>query len=213
MRKLLILGASGHARVIADATRATGAFTIVGLIDRDRPRGEQVDGMEVLGDDSLLPAIMASAPDLQLVIGIGDNGIRQKVANNVGPSRFATIVHPAAVLASDVDVGAGAFVAASATINCGARIGAHAVINTGACVDHDCIVGDFSFIAPGAVLAGGVRIGSGAFVGVGASVVPMVEIGDGAMIGAGAAVTRTVSPGVTVVGVPARPILAVRNHD
>ncbi len=206
MRPLLIIGASGHGRVIADAARAAGGYLQLGFVDKTLPPGSVVDGLRVLGDDSDIPRIVGENPGVQAIVGIGCNRTREDIVAKATGLAFCTVVHPAATIAPDVEIGPGSFVAASATINCGSTIGAHAVVNTGACVDHDCRIGDFGFVSPGATLAGSVDVGPRAFVGSGATVLPNIAIGQGAVVGAGAAVIRPVDDGVTVVGVPARPL-------
>lgn len=209
MPALVIFGASGHARVIIDATRRLGTFHLVGILDSQRPAGDVVDGLTVLGADDKLPGLRSSHAGLVGVIGVGDNRQRRAVAESVlagAPDfTFASVVHPAAVVAADVTIGAGAFLAAGAVVNTGSRIGNHAVVNTNAGVDHDCLVDDFAFVGPGAALAGTVRVHRNAFVGTGAAIAPNVTIGADAIVGAGAVVLQDVAPGTTVVGVPARP--------
>jgi len=208
MQKLIIFGASGHARVIADAVRRSAIFDLIGFIDQQRAAGEIVDGTPVLGSEDSLQKILAGAPGISSIIGVGDNRTRARIAASAKKSfpglAFATVVHPSAVIADDVQLGEGVFVAASATINCGSRIGNHVVVNTRASVDHDCQVDDFGFVGPGASLAGAVRIGRESFVGIGAAIIPMIHVGDHATIGAGSVVIRPVANDVTVAGVPAR---------
>ena len=209
MQPLVVFGASGHARVIIDAARRCGGFELIGVSDSQRSAGDVVDGLTVLGPDSKLAELRAKHSSLAGIIGIGDNGQRRAVAEAIGARArdfsFATIVHPAAVVAADVEIGAGSFLAAGAVINTGTRVGMHAVINTNAGVDHDCLVDDFGFVGPGAALAGTVRVHRNAFIGTGAAIAPNVTIGADAIVGAGAVVLQDVAPGSTVVGVPARP--------
>ena len=207
---LVVIGASGHARVVLDAARRTGRFRVVGLVDPRLPRGTEVDGAEVLGDDTTLPGLLRAHPGLACVIGIGDNAARRRVAASLAvldpAPAFAAVVHPAAVVAASAAVGEGAFVAAGAVVNAGARIGAHAVVNTAASVDHECDVGAFASVGPNAALAGNVTVGEAVMIGIGACVVPGVRIGAEAVVGAGAAVIADVPAGVTVGGVPAPPL-------
>ncbi len=209
-QSLIILGASGHSRVIADAARLSGRFLLIGLLDATLPRGSFVDGLKVLGNDDKLPSLVVAMPELSAIVGVGSNRLRERMveacAARCPGMMFSAVVHPASTIAADVDIGPGAFVAAGTVINCGSRIGAHAVINTRASIDHDCVVEAFAFVAPGATLAGNVTVGRGAFVGTGAAVIQGIKIGPEATVGAGAAVIKPVPPGATVVGVPARPV-------
>lgn len=206
VRRLVIVGGSGHARVVLDAARLAG-HEVLGLVDPRLAPGALVDGAAVLGGDEALGALDGG---FACIVGIGDNAVRRRVAESLAARYpalwFASVLHPSAVVAATAKVQEGAFVAAGALINAGACVGWHAIINTGATVDHECDIGDFASVGPNAALAGNVAVGRGAMIGIGACAVPGVRIGDGAVIGAGAAVVADIAPGVTAVGVPARPL-------
>ena len=210
---LVILGASGHARVILDAARCQG-WNVKGFLDAAHPVGTLVDGFPVLGDDTNLPQITDRTPDTRIILGIGDNNLRQQVARTtlrMSPSvRFATIVHPRATIAEDVLIGSGCFIAAGVTVNTGTRLGEHVVLNTNASVDHDCQIADFSFVGPNAALAGGVQVAAAAFVGIGASLIQCIKIGKNSVVGAGSVVLRSVPRNQIWAGVPAT---CIRNQS
>ncbi|MCG3143556.1 MAG: putative acetyltransferase EpsM [Gammaproteobacteria bacterium] len=210
---LVVLGASGHARVVIDAARRSSAFDLLGVIDPNVPAGTMLNGLRSLGGEEYLPEIAARIDGLAAIIAIGDNAVRARVEARVlglvPQIRFATVVHPATVIAEDVTIADGSFIAAGVTINCGTRIGRHAVINTNASVDHDASIGDFAFVGPNAALAGGVSVGRMSLIGIGASVIQGVRIGDRATIGAGAAVIDDIGSDCLAVGVPAR---VVKSH-
>ena len=205
---LALCGASGHARVVIDAVRRAGQHRIVGLLDPNLSPGTTIDEVPVIGTDRALAQLSTVNPGLAVIIAIGDIETRVRIAGQLADVRdrieFATVVHPAAVIAGTAVVGPGAFIAASAILNAGARIGAHTIINTGATVDHETVIGDFSFVGPNAALAGNTSVGRRVFIGIGACVAPGVVIGDGATIGAGAVVIRDVVAGATMFGNPAR---------
>lgn len=207
---LVIIGASGHARVAIDAARMSSRYEIIGLVDPKLPPDTLVDGARVLGPDHVLAELAEAHPCLACVIAIGDNTVRARVASEIDERgiSFAAIVHPSAVIAQTAEVAAGAFIAAGAVVNPGARIGRHAIVNTGATVDHDCRVGNFAFIGPNAALAGNVAIGGGAMIGISACVLPGITVGEGATVGAGAVVIENVAAGARVAGNPARPLPA-----
>lgn len=200
---LIIWGASGHARVVADTALAMGRFDLVGLVDDDPAKvGASLMGMPVLGSLEMVPRWK----NAQLFLAIGDNAARLRKADSLASIAltFATLIHPQAVLARDVNVGVGTLVAAGAVVQPGTQLGRHVIINTLAGVDHDCVLADGVHIAPGAHLAGNVRVGRRTMIGLGAAIREGITLGQDARIGAGAVVIRDVPDQITVVGNPAR---------
>lgn len=201
-----ILGAGGHAKVVIDIVERVGTHRIVGVFDDDPAKwGTELCGYRVVGGiDEFLQRWRARCP--VAVIAIGDNHVRHKLYRRLAEAGLtpATAVHPSAVVARDVDLGAGTVVMALAAVNPGCVIGPCAVINTSASVDHDCSLGECVFIAPGARLSGNVQVGDLSFIGTGASIIPGRAIGRNATVAAGAVVITDVPDNVTVVGVPAR---------
>ena len=147
---------------------------------------------------------------LPAVIAIGRNDARASVAQRSVGKTFIRVLHPTAHIAKEANIGIGSVVFAGAIVQPDATIGKHVIINTGASVDHDCDIGDFAHIAPGACLAGGVTVGEGTLIGIGAIVIPGIRIGKWVTVGAGAAVIRDVADGLTVAGVPAKPLVGKR---
>ena len=205
---VVIYGAGGHGRVIADVLeRRSGSYRIVGFVDdQSELTGTLVAGYEVLGSIQDLRA--RADGQWHLIVAIGGNETRQRLGDELTAAgvQFATAVHPSAQIGRDVTIGPGTVVMANAVINPGARIGAHVIVNTAATVDHDCVIGDFVHISPGAHLAGNVAVGRGSLVGVGASVVPGARVGSWTVVGAGAAVIQDLPDFVCAVGIPAVPI-------
>jgi sugar O-acyltransferase (sialic acid O-acetyltransferase NeuD family) len=203
---MLLLGAGGHGKAIADLLLADGRYEVAGFVDA-APKASQVLGLPVLGDESLLAALAIQGITLAHP-SVGDNAQRLAAAGRLRAADFElpSLIHPAALIGHGARVGQGAAILARAVIGPEAEIGALALINTGAIVEHDCVVEEAAHIGPGAVLAGGVRVGAGALIGAGAVVRPGVVIGAGAVVGAGAAVVEDVAPGARVAGVPARPV-------
>lgn len=194
---LLILGAGGHGRVVADAALAQGAWARVCATDREPGRcvGELLPGVA-------LQSFAASGGDA-VHIAIGSAAGREREA---GQTRLplATIVHPRASVSPGAIVGAGSFVAAQAVVAPLARLGTCVIVNHGAVVDHDCQVGDFTHLGPLAALGGQAQVGARVLVGAGAHLLPGVRVCDDVTIGAGAVVRADIdTPGV-YAGVPAR---------
>ncbi len=207
----LVFGAGGHGRVVLDALRAAGLGDAAGVLDADPAlKGRDLFGVPILGDDDYLDRAREDGYSHFIVgiAGLNDTGLRTELFEKglAAGLKPLCVCHPRAVLSPHAELGAGVAVLAGAVVNPGAVVGDNAIINSAAVIEHDCIVGDCAHIAPGAVLLGGVTVGRMALIGGGALVAPGLNIGDGAVIGAGAVVTKDVKPGVTVAGVPARPI-------
>ncbi len=200
---ILVLGAGGHGKVVADILMSQGLL-VIGFLDDDPTFWGQIRlDLPVLG---AIDTYASYTPD-GLVMGVGDNKTRRRVVERLGAQAsplWMQAVHPRAIVARSVRLGQDVVIAAGAVINPDAAVGDHVIVNTGATVDHDCIVDDYAHIAPGAHLSGDVRVGEGVLVGIGGSVAPGKSIGDWAVVGAGAVVVRDVPGGVTAIGVPAR---------
>lgn len=190
---MYLYGASGHGRVIKEILESLNQ-KVDGFID-DNPAVDEQLGLPV----------SHSVEDVdEVIVSIGDNGMRKRVAEKLRCKFAKGIVHPKAVFSQTASIGEGSVVMAGAVVNAGTVIGNHSVINTCASVDHECQIGDYVHIAPGAHLCGLIQVGEGTLIGAGASVIPCVKIGRWCTIGAGAAVVSDVPDGATVVGVPGR---------
>jgi len=198
---LVVYGAGGHGRVVADAARAA-ELEVMGFLDDAVPAGQQVLDWRVLGDLDWLQG----RHNISVALGIGANDVRRQVADKLerAGAALATVVHPTAVLSPYAEVGPGVVVFALAVVNVGARIGRGAIVNTGSILEHDVAIGDFAHVASNAALGGNARVGADAMLGTGAVVLPGRAVGDRSIVGAGAVVSRDVAADVVVAGVPAR---------
>jgi sugar O-acyltransferase (sialic acid O-acetyltransferase NeuD family) len=206
LNEIVVVGAGGHARVVADVIRLMGEFTIHGFVDQATARrGEVFSGARILGGDEVLDDVLRSGI-ANAAVAVGDNDARVRIGKDLMRRGFQlpALVHPRAVVAGDVVVGDGTLICAGAIINPASRVGRLVIINTAASVDHDCMIGDGVHIAPGAHLGGHVAVGEGTLIGLGASIKPGVRIGARVTAGVGAAVVQDVGDGAAVVGVPAR---------
>jgi UDP-perosamine 4-acetyltransferase len=165
-------------------------------------------GLNVLGDDSLLPQLVASGTRAAFigVGGVRETGRRKRVYEFARASGCTIVqaVHPTAVVSSTTKLGEGVTIMAGAIVNAASVLGNNVTVNTGAIVEHDCDIEDHCHIATGARLGGGVKVGTGAHIGIGAVIREGIRIGAGSLVGAGAVVVEHVPPGATVVGNPAR---------
>lgn len=203
MKKLAILGASGHGKVLADTAEYCGWRDIT-FFDDAWPSVTNNGVWAVIGTCNQLLERVREFDGV--IVAIGNNAVRQAKQTTLiqHGAILLTLIHPAAYVSCHATVGAGTVVFAGAVLNAGARVGLGGILNTGCSVDHDCVLGDFVHISPGARLAGGVVAGDRTWIGIGACVKQMLTIGAAGVVGAGAAVVADVAEGTTVVGVPAR---------
>lgn len=197
---VIVIGAGGHGKVIADIIESSGNHVKGFLDDNDDVQGKSVIGFPVLGKT----ADYVNYQDCEFVIAVGNPNVRQKIAEALDV-KWHTAVHPRAVISKhDVEIGEGTVIMANAVINPSAKVGKHCIINTGAIVEHDNVLEDFVHISPNAALAGTVAVGKATHIGAGAAVINNITIADNCIIGGGAAVIGDITESGTYVGVPAR---------
>jgi sugar O-acyltransferase (sialic acid O-acetyltransferase NeuD family) len=205
----VVWGASGHATVVEDCARTSGAYRIVGFIDELHPerRGDSLCGLPILGGREALEEARAAGAS-HVLLGVGNNAARLRIADAAEAANMllGMVVHPAATVAGTATVERGAVIAAGAIVGPGARIGRAAIVNTSASVDHHCRVGEAAHVAPGVLMAGAAEVGRLAWIGIGSVLIEGVRVGAGAFIGAGALVLSDVPDDVVAYGLPARPI-------
>lgn len=199
-KKVIIIGAGGHGKVIADIIIAS-QDTMIGFLDDRSEKGSLVSGYPVLGTSS----DCALFPDCSFVIAIGVNQIREAMAKRYH-LKWYTAIHPSAILGSDVQVGEGTVIMANAVINASAVIGKHCIINTGAVIEHDNVIEDYAHISPHATLCGTVRIGKLTHIGAGAIIKNNCCVPADCTIGAGGVVIKDIQEAGTYVGIPVRRI-------
>jgi sugar O-acyltransferase (sialic acid O-acetyltransferase NeuD family) len=205
-RTVVVYGAGGHGKVVADLVQLNTGFNLLGFLDDSVPVGAGPLGYRILGGGEWLDS--NDAKGVEVVFGLGDNTVRARVSQVLSEKgvRILTAIHPAAVVAGSASIGVGTVVMANATIAPEARIGKAAVVNSGAVADQNSEVGDYAHLAPNSTLGIGARVGTGVLLGTNASVIPGKQIGDRTIVGAGAAVVRDLPPDTIAVGVPAKVI-------
>ena len=199
-RKLILIGASGHGKVVADIANKNGYSQIAFLDDNETIT--QCAGYAVLGKI----ATAKEYPDCDFVISIGNAVVRQKLQEWLEQENFSivSLIHPNAVVAEDVQIGRGTVIMAGTVINPGTKIGCGCIINTCSSVDHDCTIEDYAHVSVGAHVAGTVRIGKRTWIGAGATVINNVDIMEDCIVGAGAVVVKNIERKGTYKGIPAR---------
>ena len=199
---LLIVGAGGHGKVVADAAQQQD-WQRIAFLDRD-PTLTEVLGLPVIGSDPATGGLVQRYPSA--VVAIGNPRLRLDLLDQLATIGYhlPVIQHPRAVVSPHATIGDGCVLFANAVVNPGSRLGRGCIINTAASVDHDCELAEGVHIAPGAHLAGGVRVGRETWIGMGVSVREYLTVGAAVMVGAGAAVVTDIPDGQQVAGVPAR---------
>ncbi|MEZ5524773.1 MAG: acetyltransferase [Pseudomonadales bacterium] len=203
MKKLAVLGASGHGKVVADLAEVTGWNEVVFFDDSHHMRID--DGRwPILGDSEQLCSTLAEYDGV--IVAIGDNNVRFAKLELLKElnAPLVSLIHPGATVSAYAQIGVGCVVMAGAIINIDVVVSDGVIINTASSVDHDCILGTCVHICPGVNLAGSVIINERSWIGIGASVRQSIFIGKDVLVGAGAAVVTNLPDSVTAVGVPAR---------
>ena len=199
---LLVIGASGHGKVIADIALKMNNWKSIAFLDDDENVKSSI-GIDVIGKTTDALKYMRN---YDIFIAIGNNATREKIQEKleVEGVSIPVLIHPTAVIGEQVEFGAGTAVMAGAIINCCTTIGKGCIINTGATIDHDNFIEDYVHISPGVHTAGTVKIGKGTWLGVGSKVSNNLNITNGCKVGAGAVVVKDITEAGTYVGVPAR---------
>ncbi|WP_158735759.1 acetyltransferase [Alteribacillus sp. YIM 98480] len=200
--KLLIVGASGHGKVVADVALKMNKWESIAFLD-DHESIKLSMGIEVIGRSN---DALTHVNHCDIFVAIGNNAIREKVQEKLEAegASITTLIHPNAVIGEEVRIESGTVIMAGVVINCCTKIGKGCIINTGSTIDHDNLIEDFVHISPGAHLAGTVKVGQGSWLGIGSVISNNISITSGCEIGAGAVVVRDTSETGIYIGVPAR---------
>ena len=198
--RVAIIGAGGHAKVVASTLLAQGHQVIGFYDDNSETWGSSILGIPIIGPVSDLTSDRCDGA----IVGVGDNKVRKNLVRRMDLN-WITAIHPFSWVHPDVLIGVGTVICAGSIVQPGARIGAHVILNTKASVDHDCAVGDYVHISV-AHLAGGATAEEGAFLALGSTVLPGLHVGAWALLGAGSVATKDIPPGSIAVGNPARVI-------
>uniref|UniRef100_UPI004049C102 acetyltransferase n=1 Tax=Flavobacterium sp. TaxID=239 RepID=UPI004049C102 len=190
---MIIYGASGHGKVIADILKKNGISEIV-FWD---------DDIKAVVNGYVVEKPFLFQKSNKIIIAVGNNFVRKEIADT-NNFFYGKAIHPNSTIGENVSIQEGTVVMAGAIINSSTRIGKHCILNTSCSIDHDCQIEDYVHVSPNSTLLGGVRVGEGCWIGAGATIIQGISIGKWAIVGAGAVIIRDVPDGVTVVGNPGR---------
>lgn len=204
MGGLLIVGAGGHGKVVADIAHQLGRWSEIAFVDDLYPDSTLVGEWKVIGKTTEATRFRAAYPEA--IVAIGANTLRLNMQKRLFDAgfKFPILIHPDASVSRLAFIGAGTVICSQAAVIIDARIGLGVIVNTGASIGHDCALGDGVHVAPGVRLAGGVSIGECSWIGIGAIVKERVSIGCGVIVGAGSTIIRDIQDEVTVVGSPGK---------
>ncbi|MBD7970569.1 acetyltransferase [Paenibacillus gallinarum] len=199
--KLLIIGAGGHGRVIADIALQMEKWKSIGFLDDSNTKPYM--GLHVLGTTQNLSEYI---DEYEIIVGIGDNSKRKEVNDLIESfgAEIPVLIHPNAVIGSQVVLGMGTVVMAGVVVNCCSVIGKGCIINTGSTIDHDNSIEDFVHISPGVHLAGSVNVGYGSWLGIGSVVSNNIKINNNCILGAGSVVVKDITEAGVFAGIPAK---------
>lgn len=201
-RKVIIMGAGGHAKVIADIVLKSGD-ELYGFLDDNLEIGTEIIHTKKINVIGKFSDCEKYRDEFEFIIAIGNNEARESISKSYDLNYY-TAIHPNAVIAIDVEIGEGTEIMAGAIINSSTTIGKHVIINSGSVIEHDNYISDYVHISPNAVLAGRVTVGEKTHIGVGATVKNRINIGNNVLVGAGAVVVKDIEKSGTYIGIPAR---------
>ena len=203
--KILLLGGGGHCRSILDTVRCIGTYTDIAIV---APDSNGIDDIPVIGTDDDLPRLFCEGwTDAFITLGsIGNPHRRRKLYELIREYNYhiPVLIDPTAIVAERTEIGEGSFIGKRAIINVGAVIGKCAIINSGAIIEHDCRIGEFVHVSPGAVLCGGVELENDVHVGASAVIKQYINIGKKSIIGMGSVVLKDIPEKVVAYGNPCK---------
>lgn len=204
-----IIGAGGHAKVIADIIYKSGD-NIYGFLDDKKDVGTVIIkqlNCKVIGKVDYCIKLQQEIPDMKFIIAIGKNETRKEIAEKYKELNFYTAIHPSSQISLDVKIGEGTAVMANTSINSSTNIGKHSIINTGAVIEHDNILEDYVHISPNATLCGTVKIDEMTHVGAGTTIKNNISVYKRCILGAGSVVVKNINDSDTYIGVPAKKMI------
>ncbi|MFK4785444.1 acetyltransferase [Fusobacterium sp. MFO224] len=211
MKDIIMIGAGGHAKVVADIIlqrkkKLKEKINLIGFLDDayKNLKYKEIFGVPILGDLSKIKDF--EEKNYEYLIAIGNNSIREKIAKKYNKLKYYIAIHPDSIIGMDVKIKDGTVIMANAVINSGSKIGEHVILNTSSVIEHDCIVNNYCHISPNATLCGAIKVGSKTWVGANSVVKQEMKIGENVTVGAGSVVIRNIGDNCIAVGNPAKKI-------
>ena len=197
-KEVVIIGASGHGRVIADIIKSAGDI-VLGFLDDGVFKDSKLN---ILGtSDDYIKYI-----DKYFIIAIGNNEIRREISCKLKNVKYYTAIHPFSFISDEAVIEEGCVVMPGSVINSQARIKKHTIINSNSTIEHDCVVGEYSHVSPGSVLCGTVTVGDNSWIGARSVIKNNISVCDNVVVGAGGVVVKNIEEKGTYIGVPVKKI-------
>lgn len=213
-KKIVVIGASGHAKVIIDIIEKEGKYEVLGLIDSYKEKGRKTFGYAMLGTEKILPQLIEDENLYGGILAIGDNFVRKELfykIHEIQPDfKYINAIHPQAIIGAKVKIGKGVVIMPGVIVNTLSKIDDFCILNTKSTLDHECKMRKFSSLGPGTNVGGNVGIGECTAISLGAKVIENINIGKHTVVGAGSLVIRNVGDFKIAFGVPAKEI---RNRE
>jgi len=208
MENIIVIGASGHAKVITDIIEKSGQYKIFGFIDSHIKIGTNILGYQVIGNENHISYLKEKEGITKGIIAIGDSWVRKEMFKKIiaiNPNfDFISAIHPSASICNYAIIGKGVAVMAGTVINAEAKVGDFSIINTKASLGHDSVMEEYSSLSSGVIVGGNVTIGKFTAISIGATIINNITIGKHTVIGAGAVVTRNIGDFQVAYGTPAK---------
>jgi len=209
MNRLVIIGAGGHGRVVADCAKVIGDYDDIVFLDDCFNERKINSHWQIIGHVNMWSKLI----DSDFIVAFGNNKLRKKTITDLqqANANLVSIIHPSAVISQYANIEVGTVIFANAVVNVNSRIGKGCIINTGATVDHDCQLLPYVHISPGVNIAGGVTVESLSWLGIGSTIIECLTLAENTQVGAGAVVTQSTQENSLYLGVPAKRIRSLKN--
>lgn len=217
-QKILIYGANGHAKVVADIIEKENKYEIVGFIDDDDKKiNKTFLSYKIIGNYNNIDEICKKYDTSYMIIAIGNNFTRKKIINKLQQNhsyiKYVSTIHPSTTISKHVKISDGNVIMANCSINSHTKILHHCIVNTGSIIEHDCLLENFSSTAPNSTLGGNVTLGECSVISISATIKHNVKIGKHSIVGAGSLVLKNIDSNVVAYGVPAIKVRDLEQKD